>query len=102
MIVYSVSVQVTEGNEEDFRKATKANYKETRKELGNIRFDVLQSVEDPCHFVLYEVYRSDEAVTAHKATAHYKVWRETVAPWMSRDRNGERFNPLLPVEESAW
>lgn len=102
MIVYSVSVEVKDGREEDFRKATKKNHVETRKEMGNLRFDVLQSAEDPRQFVLYEVYRSEEAVTAHKETAHYKAWRETVAPWMARDRKGTKFIPLYPAGESEW
>lgn len=102
MIVYNVSVQVKEGFEDNFRKATKLNHMETRKEKGNLRFDVIQSESDSCHFVLYEVYRSEEAVTAHKATAHYMKWRETVAPWMARDRNGEKFSVLYPKEESEW
>ena len=102
MIVYNVSVQVKEGHEEDFRKATKTNHMQTRKEKGNLRFDVLQSESDPCHFVLYEVYRSEEAVAVHKATSHYLTWRETVAPWMARDRQGEKFTPHYPSEEEAW
>ncbi len=102
MIVYNVSVQVIKGHEEDFRKATIRNHEKTRMENGNIRFDVLQSKSDPCHFILYEVYRSDEAAAAHKTTEHYKVWRETVAPWMARDRQGESFTPLYPERENQW
>lgn len=102
MLVYSVSVLVKTGYEEDFMKATRINHQETRKEMGNLRFDVLQSEDDPCLFLLYEVYRSDEAVKAHKQTRHYKVWREQVAPWMSRDRQGTKFNPLYPSSEESW
>ena len=102
MVVYCVTVRVKEGSEEDFRKATKTNHLKTLKEMGNLRFDVLQAEDDPGHFMLYEVYRSEEAVKAHKATKHYKVWRDTVAPWMNVDRQGIKFSPLLPKEESAW
>jgi len=102
MVVYCVSVQVKPGHEEDFRMATKANHVETRKEMGNLRFDVLQGEDDPGRFMLYEVYRSDEAVKAHKETRHYKVWRNAVAPWMARDREGVKFSPLYPREEQEW
>jgi len=102
MIVYSVSVLVSPGHEDDFIKATKVNHKETRNEKGNLRFDVLQNEENPCLFELYEVYRSDEAVKAHKETRHYKEWRNLVAPWMARDRRGEKFTALYPKAEEEW
>ncbi len=102
MVIYAVSVQVKPGCEDDFITATKFNHKEARKEKGNLRFDVLQSEEDPCKFMLYEIYRSDEAVRAHKETQHYKDWREKVAPWMARDRKGEKFLPLYPRAEEEW
>jgi autoinducer 2-degrading protein len=102
MVVYSVSVLVKAGFEEDFKKATRTNHQETRKEMGNLRFDVLQSDDDPCLFMLYEVYRSDEAVKAHKETRHYKEWREQVSPWMARDRKGSRFTPLYPSTIASW
>lgn len=55
-------------------------------EPGNLRFDVLQSKEDPNRFLLYEAYESDEAAAAHKKTAHYLSWRDAVEPWMARPR----------------
>lgn len=102
MVVYCVSVQVKPPHVQDFRKATKENHLETLKEMGNLRFDVLQSEEDPANFMLYEVYRSDAAVIAHKETQHYKTWKETVAPWMARDRQGTKYTPLYPKSEESW
>ncbi len=102
MIVYSVSVQVKEGFEKDFIKACKANHKETRKESGNLRFDVIRNTDDPTLFMLYEVYRSDEAVKAHKETKHYKEWRNAVEPWMARERHGTKYTPVVPSAEEEW
>lgn len=102
MVVYSVSVLVKTGFEDDFIKATRINHQETLKEKGNLRFDVLQGEDDPCMFMLYEVYRSNEAVKAHKHTRHYKEWREQVAPWMARDRQGTKFIPIYPSSEESW
>ena len=102
MVVYCVSVLVKDGFTEDFRKAVKVNARETIKEMGNLRFDVLQSDEDPREFMLYEVYRSEEAVKAHKETRHYKEWRDTVEPWMAQPRRGRRFTPVHPTDEEKW
>ncbi len=102
MIVYCVEVHVVQGHEKDFEKASIENRKETRKETGNIRFDVLQQTGDPARFFLYEVYTSPEAVTAHKETPHYLKWRDTVAPWMAEPRKGVSHNICAPAEASEW
>lgn len=102
MVIYCVDVHVVQGREEDFRRASEVNHQKTRLEPGNLRFDVLQSEDDPGHFLLYEVYGSDEAVRAHKETGHYKAWRETVAPWMARERAGRRFRAVCPGADEGW
>lgn len=102
MLVYAVDVFVKPGFEEAFLKATGENHDATRREPGNIRFDVSQSQEDPGRFFLYEVYQNQEAVTSHKKTAHYLAWRESVAPWMAQPRQGRCFTPHFPQEKNEW
>ena len=90
VVVYAtiVYVHVKPGTVQDFIKASKANLAEAVKEPGNMRFDFLQSAEDPTRFVFYEAYTSAEAAAGHKSTPHYKLWRETVADWMAEPRKG--------------
>lgn len=102
MVVYSVAVMVREENIDQFIKETEMNHRSTRKEPGNIRFDVIQHSEDKCRFVLYEVYKSEQAVLDHKKTEHYLAWREAVAPFMAKPREGVKYNPLFPESESEW
>ena len=66
------------------------------KEPGVARFDVIQDPEDPTRFVLIEVYRTAEAPAAHKETAHYLTWRDTVAPMMAEPRTSRKYVNLLP------
>ena len=68
------------------------------EEPGIACFDVLQDEADPTHFVLNEVYRSIEATVAHKETAHYAAWRDTVAPMMARPRQAVRFSAVYPPD----
>ncbi len=102
MVVYCVNVYVKKGHEEDFKRASLENREGTRREEGNLRFDVLQSNDDPSRFFLYEVYKSTEAVDAHKQTEHYLRWREKVAPWMAKPREGIKFTPVAPQAETDW
>ena len=39
-------------------------------------------------FVLYEAYVDAVAAAAHKQTAHYLTWCDTVAKWMASPRQG--------------
>ena len=86
MIATLVFVDVKPENVEDFRKITLYNHENSRKEAGNVRFDVLQDNNDPTKFVLYEVFENDEAAAFHKTTEHYLKWRETVAPYLASPR----------------
>lgn len=88
MVVTTVMVKIKPSHIDDFINASTANHERSIEEPGNMRFDILQSVDDPTAFMLYEAYESKEAAAAHKQTRHYEVWRDTVAPWMAEPRKG--------------
>lgn len=102
MLVYVVEVYVKEEHIEDFKKATIENHHNTIKETGNYRFDVLQSKEEPGRFTLYEVYKSEDAVSVHKKTSHYLKWRKTVNEWMAASRKGIKHKVIAPGDEGQW
>lgn len=97
MYVTFVHVSVKTENIDDFIEATRVNHEQSIKEAGNMRFDVLQSPDDPAKFVLYEAYQSKDDAAAHKDTQHYLNWRETVADWMADPRQGITYNGLYPA-----
>lgn len=99
MHVTIVQVQVKPEHIADFIQATRSNHQGSVQEPGNLRFDVLQSAEDPGRFILYEAYATELDAAAHKETEHYQRWRDAVADWMARPRQGERFIGLLPKTE---
>ncbi|MBI1422561.1 MAG: antibiotic biosynthesis monooxygenase [Gammaproteobacteria bacterium] len=96
MQVTLVHVHVKPEHVADFVEATRKNHEASVREPGNRRFDVLQSPEDPSRFVLYEAYVSADDAAAHKLTAHYLQWRETVAEWMAEPRQGITYSGLFP------
>jgi (4S)-4-hydroxy-5-phosphonooxypentane-2,3-dione isomerase len=102
MIVTCVHVFVKPSHLADFIAASTANHKESIKEPGNLRFDLLQLTEDETQFMIYEAYDSEASAAAHKETEHYKTWRETVAPFMAQDRQGIRYNIVAPADKQGW
>ncbi|MBI3775798.1 MAG: antibiotic biosynthesis monooxygenase [Gammaproteobacteria bacterium] len=97
MHVTLVHVYVKPEHIEDFIRATQQNHEGAIHEPGNVRFDVLQSPDDATRFVLYEAYLTPGAAAAHKQMPHYLQWRERVAPWMAKPREGVNYHGLLPV-----
>lgn len=97
MHVTLVHIHVKPEYKEDFIEATRENHRHSVNERGNMRFDVLQSVENPTHFILYEAYVSEADAARHKETRHYLEWRDKVANWMATPRTGERFMGLEPA-----
>jgi (4S)-4-hydroxy-5-phosphonooxypentane-2,3-dione isomerase len=97
MHVTLVQVHVKPRHIDEFIDATRANHEASIREPGNLRFDVLQSGDDPGRFVLYEAYRSAADAAAHKETGHYLAWRERVANWMAEPRRGINYTGLFPA-----
>ena len=93
-----VHARVKPGAEEALRSASLANAEASRREPGVLRFDLLADREDPRHFVLVEVYRDAAASAAHKETAHYAAWRDTVAPMMAEPRTSVKFANVFGLE----
>jgi autoinducer 2-degrading protein len=102
MYVVVVRIHVRSDRVGVFLAASRANHEGTRKESGNLRFDVLQQEDDPCRFTLYEVYRTKADFEAHQRTEHYLAWKGAVADWMAEPRQGIRHTSLLPEDGGAW
>ena len=98
MHVTLVHVQVKPICITDFIAATRANHQGAVAEPGNRRFDVLQDPNDPGHFILYEAYASPADAAAHKETAHYARWRDSVADMMAEPRRGVPMTGLFPAD----
>ena len=101
MNIVFVHVHVKPEFVDAFKQASLENASSSVKEEGIARFDVVQQSDDPTRFVLVEVYKTAEAPAAHKETAHYLKWRDTVAEMMAEPRQGIKYNNIFP-DDSGW
>ena len=101
MLIVHVQVHVKPECVEAFRQATLENARHSVQEPSIARFDVVQQQDDPTRFVLVEAYRTPEAPAAHKETAHYARWRDTVASMMAEPRASVKFNNVFP-DSQDW
>jgi quinol monooxygenase YgiN len=53
---------------------------QSRKEPGNVRFDVVQHTMRANHFTVVEAWRDQKALDAHVASPHTRQYRDTLQP----------------------
>ena len=101
MVIVHVFVHVKADRITAFKQASLENARNSVREPGVARFDVIQKADDPARFVLVEVYRTEDDPARHKETAHYLKWRDTVADMMAEPRQGVRYHNVFP-DENGW
>lgn len=97
MNIVLVHVHVKPEFVDAFKQASVENASNSLKEAGVDRFDVIQQNDDPTRFILVEVYKDVDASAAHKETAHYAKWRDTVAEMMAEPRQGIKYTNIFPA-----
>jgi len=102
MLIVQVNLQIKKEHIKDFMDASIENASKSINEPGVARFDILQQLDNPNKFILNEVYRNDSAPAAHKETAHYKKWKETVADMMSEPRFSIKYSNIYPDDKGVW
>lgn len=101
MFIVHVFVHAKTDQIEAFKAASLENARNSIREPGVARFDVIQQRDDPARFVLVEVYRTAEDPARHKETTHYQVWRDTVESMMAEPRHSIKYVNVFPDEE-GW
>jgi autoinducer 2-degrading protein len=82
MIVLMVNISIKPEHKEECMEAMMGDaIGSNRDEPGCLRFDVLQDSEDPNLIHLYEVYKDEAALEAHRQAPHYVKWRSAVLDW---------------------
>jgi autoinducer 2-degrading protein len=71
-----------------------------RDEPGCLRFDVHQRGDDPCRFVLHEIYTDERAFyEAHRSTPHYAAWQDVAARCVVPGGHVNTFlTPVFPAD----
>jgi len=101
MLIVHVHVHVKPESVDAFKQASLENARNSIKEPGVARFDVIQRQDNPNNFVLVEVYRTPEDPARHKETDHYKKWRDTVSEMMEEPRSSVKYENIFP-DDDGW
>lgn len=94
--VYAVThVDVIPPRKDDAVALLKQLAENSRKDAGNLRFDVVQQTNRPNHFTVVEAWKDRPAFDAHGMAAHTRRFRDQLGP-MSGSLYDERLYLALP------
>lgn len=77
-IIITAILKPKEGFEDQLLGELQKVQKASREEPGCIQYELHRSVDDHT-FVLYEVWKDNEAVASHTQSSHYQEYRNGIA-----------------------
>jgi (4S)-4-hydroxy-5-phosphonooxypentane-2,3-dione isomerase len=89
-VIYVVQPGREEEAAEDLRRLAAV----TRKEPGNLLYAVHRSLDDPRQFMIYEQYRSQADLDAHRKTPYYQRYSVEGLQKIAESRTGGTFTPF--------
>jgi autoinducer 2-degrading protein len=102
MLSVLVTLRVKPGHIQEFLAAIALNAEASlRDEPGCLAFAVHQSREDPFTYLLYEIYRDDDAFSLdHKAAPHYTAWQAAAARCLEPGGRTNTYYTPVGLEQS--
>ena len=73
-IIVITRMRAGAGEAEAVKQLATSLASQTRKEPGALRYDLYQNTQDETYFILHEVWKEQNAINEHMATAHFKTF----------------------------
>ena len=86
----------------EFIEQVRQHAQRSVREPGCLRFDVLQDTTDPETICLYEVFRSEADLDAHRAREYYAEWMEMSRGWRDRSVYTRRVLRNIHPTDAEW
>ena len=97
MIHIVVQIEPKPDKVEAFLELALYDARNSRKEPGCLRFDVIKHLDNPPRFGFYEVYKDEAAVQAHRQTPHFARWAKEIEPLCAVPRVANKYSTVDPV-----
>lgn len=94
MLILVVRVTITAGNEAAVIESFAKLQEETRREPGCITYAVQRSRENSRVFMIYEQYKDEAALEAHRNSPHFKQYATNGFYRFVEERRAEFFDPI--------
>ena len=94
MVVLAVTWLAKVGREVEAAEVFSKLTEESRKEPGCITYQVHRHKTEPRRFFIYEQYKDDAALEAHRAASHFLQYAKKVLPKVADRVEGHVYEPL--------
>ena len=94
MLILTVHVAIQAGHEEEIIPALRILQEESRRESGCLSYIVQRSRENPRRYFIYEQYKDEAALDAHRNSAHFKQYATNGFYRFVEQRQAELFDPV--------
>jgi (4S)-4-hydroxy-5-phosphonooxypentane-2,3-dione isomerase len=94
MLVLAVTWMAKRGHESDVAVIFEKLTTESRKEPGCLMYQVHKHKTDPRRFFIYEQYKDDAAMEAHRTSSHFLQLAKKDLPKIADRTEGHLFEPL--------
>jgi len=94
MVVLAVTWMAKAGRETEVEAAFSKLTEESRKEPGCIMYVVHRHKTEPRRFFVYEQYKDDAALEAHRAAPHFLQYAKRELPKLGERVEGNLYVPL--------
>lgn len=102
MIYVVATLTIKPETRAEFIAAATACIKETRKEAGNMAYDLHESVTDPAKMVFVEQWENAEALVPHRSAEHMKAFGRVVVKCITAPPRIEVITPKRSRFARAW
>ena len=94
MVVLVVTWMAKVGREAEVAGVFSKLTDESRKEPGCVTFQVHRHKTEPRRFFIYEMYKDDAALEAHRASPHFLQYARKELPRIAERTEGNLYEPL--------
>ena len=94
MVVLAVTWMAKVGHENDVAGLFTTLTEASRKEPGCVMYQVHRHKTEPRRFFIYEQYKDDAALEAHRTTAHFLQYARKDLPKVADRVEGNLFEPV--------
>jgi autoinducer 2-degrading protein len=100
-VIFGV-IKVKPEHLDEFVEQVRLHAERSAREPGCLRFDVLQDTADPLTICLYEVFRSEADLEAHRAHDYYARWMDMSRTWRDHSAYSRRVLRNIHPSDAEW
>ena len=94
MLILVVRVTIKAGHEDEVLEPFLRLQEETRRETGCLTYVVQRSRENGRRYLIYEQYKDQAALDAHRASPHFSEYATNGFYRFVEERQAELFDPI--------